>query len=66
MEAEHSKPFKAKPIPEKVRDENLYERMLEEDQKRIEERKKNSMIMTLAAERPFSFENRKVQKKTKR
>ena len=39
--------------------------MLKEDEKRYQERRKNTMIMTLAAERPFSFENRKVQKKTK-
>jgi hypothetical protein len=36
-----------------------------EQQKKNEDRKKSSMIMTLANERPFSFENRKVQKKTK-
>ena len=47
--------FKAQGIPEKVKDPNLYERMLDEDQKRIEERRKHSMIMTLANERPFSF-----------
>ena len=36
-----------------------------EQQKKNEDRKKSSMIMTLANEPPFSFENRKVQKKTK-
>lgn len=39
--------------------------MLEENQKKIEERKKSCMIMTLANEQPFSFLNRKTNKKNK-
>ena len=46
-------------------DIGLYERKIEEDRKKIEERKKNSMIMTLASEKPFSFLNRQTKKKTK-
>lgn len=39
--------------------------MLEDDRKRIDERKKNNMIITLANEQPFSFLNRKTNKKTR-
>lgn len=39
--------------------------MMIEQQKKNEDRKRSSMIMTLANERPFSFENRKITKKTK-
>lgn len=42
------KQFKAKPVPNKVKDKNLYEKMLEDDRKKIDERKKNNMIITLA------------------
>lgn len=35
-------------MPEKVLEEGLYYKMLEEDKKKIEERRKSCMIMTLA------------------
>ena len=47
--------FKAKPIPEKVSEVGLFEKMMEQQQKKNEERKRCSMIMTLANEKPFSF-----------
>ena len=36
-----------------------------EQHKKNEDRKRSSMIMTLANEKPFSFESRKTNKKTK-
>ena len=39
--------------------------MLEDDTKKIEERKKSNMIITLANQQPFSFLDRKTNKKTK-
>jgi hypothetical protein len=39
--------------------------MMAEQLKKNEDRKRSSMIMTLANERPFSFENRTLNRKTK-
>ena len=52
-------------MPAKVLEVGLYEKMIADQEKKNEERKRSSIIMTLANERPFSFENRKVNKKTK-
>lgn len=57
--------FRAKEIPEKVKQKNLYSQMIEENIRKTEDRKKCSMLLTLANEQPFSFYNRKAQKKTK-
>ena len=57
--------FKAGPVPASVMEVGLFEKMMEDQRKKNEERKKCSMIMTLANEKPFSFLNRKTNKKTK-
>ena len=43
----------------------LYDKIREDQKKKNDERKRCSMIMTLANEQPFSFEKRKANKKTK-
>jgi hypothetical protein len=48
-----------------VAEVGLFERMQDEQRRKNEERKKCSMIMTLANERPFSFEGRKANKKNR-
>jgi hypothetical protein len=48
-----------------VKQKGLYKQMLEDDRKRIEDRKKCSMLLNLANEQPFSFYNRKAPKKSK-
>ena len=57
--------FRAKPVPASVMAVGLYEKIREDQLKKNEERKRCSMIMTLANEKPFGFETRKVNKKTK-
>ncbi|CAD8106877.1 unnamed protein product [Paramecium primaurelia] len=52
------KSFKAKEIPQIVKQDGLYEKIINDNEKRREEVKKNSVQMTLKNERPFSFYRR--------
>lgn len=59
---ENIKTFKANPVPEFVKQRNLLEQINKEQEIRREEVKKNSKIITMQREKPFSFYNRDTQK----
>ena len=58
--------FRATPIPEHIKDRSLFSKITHEQEKRRAEVKKNSKILTLQREKPFSFYLRdlKASKKT--
>lgn len=58
--------FRATPIPEHIKDRSLFSKIIQEQEKRRAEVKKNSKILTLQREKPFSFYLRdsKATKKT--
>ena len=58
--------FRATPIPEHIKDRSLFSKIVHEQEKRRAEVKKNSKILTLQREKPFSFYLRdsKATKKT--
>ena len=56
------KGFKANPIPEFVKQRNLLEKINKEQEARREEIKKNSRIITMQREKPFSFYARDIEK----
>ena len=62
--------FKANPVPEFVKQRDLLEQINKEQEKRREEIKKNSRIITMQREKPFSFylrekENKDIRKKNR-
>lgn len=59
--------FRANPVPEHIKDHNLYEKIKKNQEQRRAEVKKNSKILTLQREKPFSFylrDQNKIKKKT--
>lgn len=54
------KGFKANPVPEFVKQRNLLEKINKEQEARREEIKKNSRIITMQREKPFSFYARDI------
>jgi len=67
---EKTSTFKANPVPEFVKQRNLLEQINKEQEKRREEIKKNSRIITMQREKPFSFylrekENKEIRKKNR-
>jgi len=59
---EKSMLFKANPVPEFVKDRNLLEKINKEQEARREEIKKNSRIITMQREKPFSLYGRDLKK----
>lgn len=60
------KSFRAKDVPQLVRQDGLYEKIMTDNERRREEVKKNSMQMTLKNERPFSFYKREKHGKARK
>lgn len=56
------KGFKANPVPEFVKQRNLLEKINKEQEARRKEIKKNSRIITMQREKPFSFYARDIKK----
>lgn len=52
------KGFRAKEVPQIVKQDGLFDKIMTDNQKRREEVKKNSIQMTKKSEKPFSFYNR--------
>ncbi len=55
--------FKAKPVPEHIKQRDLYNEIKKEQNERRRKVKENSIAITLEREKPFSFYNRDKNKK---
>lgn len=60
------KSFRAKDVPQLVRQDGLYDKIMTDNERRREEVKKNSMQITLKNERPFSFYKREKHGKARK
>ncbi len=50
--------FRAKPVPKRVMEVGLFDKLMQSKEDRKAELRRQSMAITLAKERPFSFYNR--------